>query len=280
MFNKNKNKNRFLQNLLVFISFVGLVIVLAEIVLNTQNQSLCVGDACKFVHLFDMYNILNWIGLGLFTYLLFTSVMNLWNIFYIEPFLKLRILILTGAIVVEGYFIGFQTWFLGKFCYYCLFIAGCIFLFAIVDYFYQKDFEKLSLSYIGAFAGFLAIFIASFLVKVPLKPFPDTKNYILFFDKNCPHCKKVEEFLDEIKISYLKYPVSQYKMLLGVLNIEGVPVLLIKDNGKIVFLYGEQNIRSWFENKGLVFSQDLLNLNYLEKDFNGGVCDPEKGVCK
>ncbi len=267
-----RTKNRFIKILLTIVSFAGFSLTLAEIVLNAQGQSICTTSACKLVHTFDAYNMLNWIGLTLFGYLFLTSLLDLLNIIFIEFFLRLRILIVTGAIIVEGYFIGLQTWFLGKYCFYCLTVASLIFLFAIFDYCYQKKSNSFAFIYGGAFAGALAVFIATALVNIPLKPIPQKGLPILVFKTDCEHCKNVAEFVQKEKLQVVKYPAKSFSPVMQVLGIKGVPVLIYKEKNNIEVVSGDKAIITWFKKK-------LHDPYFLSKQSvgEGGVCDITSG---
>ncbi len=274
MFTKTRNKS--IKIILTIISFAGFVLTLTEIVLNTQGQSLCTSSSCHVVHSFDAYNLLNWLGLLLFAYLFFTSFVDFLNIIFVESFLKLRILIVTGAIIVEGYFIGIQTWFLGKYCSYCLTIASLIFLFAILDYYYQRENSNFAFIYGGAFAGALAVFIATALVNIPLKPLPPTDSPILIYKENCKHCKIVEDFAKKEKIHIIQYPVREVFPLMQVLGIKGVPVLIYKHKKNIEIICGDKAIINWFKEISTGFY--LFPFQFEEKE---GVCDITSGKpCK
>ena len=263
-----KTKSKLLKVLLTIVSFAGLSLTLAEIVLNAQGQSICTTSACHIVHTFDTYNVLNWIGLFLFAYLFLTSLLDLINIFFIDFFLKLRVLVVTGAIIVEGYFIGLQTWFLGEYCIYCLAVAGFIFLFAILDYYYQKKDNTFAFIYGGAFAGALAVFVATFLVNIPLRPIPQKGVPLLVFKKNCEHCKNVAAFVEKEKIQVVKYPAKVFIPVMQVFGIKGVPILVYQGKNKVEIVTGDKDIIEWFKRK-------LKDSSFLfqQANFEGGVCD-------
>jgi uncharacterized membrane protein len=271
-----KTKNKLIKILLTIISFAGLSLTLAEIVLNAQGQSICTTSACQLVHTFDAYNLLNWIGLCLFGFLFFTSLLDLINIIFIDFFLRLRVLVVTGAIIVEGYFIGLQTWFLGEYCFYCLTVAGLIFLFAILDYYYQKKNNGFAFIYGGAFAGALAVFLATFLVNVPLRPIPQKGVPLLIFKKDCEHCQNVAKFVKKEKLQVLRYPAKSFIPVMQVLGIRGVPVLIYPGKNGVEIVVGDKPIIEWFKKK-------LKDPYFLSQQahFEGGVCDITSGKpCK
>ena len=242
-----KPKYNFLKFILFFISLLGFLFILLEIIFNFKGQSLCKTEGCQIVHIFDVYNILNWIGLIFFVYLLFTSIIDISNIFFINFFLNLRVFLISLAIIVEGYFLTIQTWFLGKFCQYCLIIAFLFLLFMIIDYLYQKNFNKFSYLYTLSLFGSIAIFITGFIVNIPLKPIKLDSKPLIIYEKGCNHCREVINYTKNHKIDINVYEIKKFWSALRIFNINSVPVLIYQSNNKITLIIGKNDIIQWFK---------------------------------
>ncbi len=155
----------------------------------------------------------------------------------------------------------------------------------------QALLEKVSL----AVCGFLAAFIATGLWLKPLnqkdlKPLlisPESKKIaILIYEEDCPHCHHVIDFCkkEREKIKGLSVYLCEQKeaaALLRLLDIPGVPVLVVEDTNEKEVLVGEGSILAYLkeitnshpqekEDKSILSPQDLL-----PPVWDGGVCTPE-----
>ncbi|MBO8144425.1 MAG: vitamin K epoxide reductase family protein [Thermodesulfobacterium sp.] len=248
----NINRIKFLH---LLISLIGLSLIGIEIYLNSKNASLCKTEACTLVHIFDNYGVLNYIGLAMFFYLFLISILDILN-FHLGFFLKLRTYLLFLSVMVEGYFIGFQTWFLNTYCQYCLTIAVLLFLAFFLDYFYpEKEAsllfikkEKKNQLYKIAILGFASVVFATWLVNVSLKTL-DLSLPILIYKEDCIHCKEVISYAKEKNIKIKLYPAKDVIPLMRIVNINSVPLLLEKVGDKILIIKGKKEIEIWFNEK-------------------------------
>jgi len=239
-----------------FLSLIGLILIALEIYLSFHQKTLCQTKGCFLVHTFDTYDILNYIGILLFFYLTISSLFDLLD-FQIFWFLNLRTYILALAVIIEGYFIGFQKWILNEYCLYCLTVAGLLFLCFFLDY--KLPFkEKILLSdthaskditiYKIAILGSFSLFFITSLVKIPFKPLK--LNYpILVYKKNCPFCKEVEKFAKKHNIPLNLYKADEVMSLVRLLNYNNVPILIYKENGKTIVIEGAEDIKNWLKKK-------------------------------
>ncbi|AIH04428.1 MULTISPECIES: hypothetical protein [Thermodesulfobacterium] len=253
----------FNQYLLLVVVFFGFVLNLYEVYLQFKNSSLCKTDACLMIHLFDRLGILNYLGVLVFAVVLGLTLLDLKIKSYALK--RLRLFILGLCLVVEGYFIGFQAFFLQEYCQFCLVVALTIFLAFVLDVFSQKAF---SWGFLG-FSGFLALFTAVFLVNISLKPiFLDYP--VVVYQQNCPNCKVVEEYVINNKIPVRFYEVSKVYALMRIAGIREVPTLLYREDNSLLVLVGKNTILNWLKenypmlelSQGREFSKNLK-----EKDF-------------
>ncbi len=246
------NRLRFLY---LLISITGLILIGTEIYLNLKRTSLCQTEGCAIVHIFDKYNTLNYLGFLIFFYLFLVSLLDILN-FHLGFFLKLRTYLLSLSVIVEGYLIGLQTWVLNTYCQYCLFVASLLFLAFFLDYFYSK--KGLSSFFIKkrentsiykiSFLSFISVFLATYLVNLSLKPL-NFKSPIIVYEKDCIYCEEVISYAKEKNIEVKLYEIKDVLPLAKIININSVPILLSKENGRIVIINGKEEIKKWFDVK-------------------------------
>lgn len=185
---KNGKKiNQLLQYAILLLVVLGLTITSLEFYLSLQEKSLCKNESCIIVHSYDRYQILTPLGI-LFFFVLFILVTS--EIFFETPkssfFRKTRLFLLSIATLVEGYLVGFQVWFIGNLCTFCLTVAAIIFLTFVCEIFYQKAKPTLFFTICGS----LGIFLSTFLVGENLKPL-ELKLPILIYKKTALTARKL-----------------------------------------------------------------------------------------
>jgi hypothetical protein len=252
----------FNQYLLLVVVLFGFVLNVYEVYLQFKNSSLCKMDACMLIHLFDRLGVLNYLGVLVFAVVLGLTLLDLKIKSYALK--RLRLFILGLCLLVEGYFIGFQTFFLQEYCQFCLVVASTIFLAFVLDVFSQKAF---SWGFLG-FSGFLALFTAVFLVNISLKPiFLDYP--VVVYQQNCPNCKVVKEYVINNKIPVRFYEVSKVYALMRIAGIREVPALLYREDNSLLVLVGKNTIIKWLkENYPMLepFQEKEFSKNLKEKD--------------
>lgn len=238
----------FLKLCLFFTSFLGFFLVLTEVFLNSRDTSLCTSQSCVLVHGFDAYGVLNWMGLLLSVFLFLTSLLDLAGLCgerALNCLLKLRTLAVSSAVLAEGYLTGIQTWYLGKFCHYCLAFAGLLLLFAVFDFTYQRKRDDFALTHLKALVGALVIFALTSIVKVSLTPIPDAGLPVIVYEKGCSHCRSVMDYASVNGVKFLKVPAKDVMPLFYVLRLKGVPVLIHKTETSCEVVSGEERIKKW-----------------------------------
>jgi len=254
-------------------SIIGLILVTSEIYLNLQQKTLCQSEGCFLVHIFDTYNLLNYIGALLFFCLVIISFLDLLEI-KLTQLLNLRTYILALAVIVEGYFIGFQKWILNEYCSYCLTVASLIFLCFLLDYklplkekslFLSNEISKNTSIYKMAFLGSFSLFLATFLVKIPLKPL-EFNSPVLIYKKDCPHCEEVKKFAKEHNISLKLYDVRGAFSLIRLLKYNNVPILIYKEKDKTLIIEGEENIKNWLKEKYGIEEKESFEREYKKPE--------------
>lgn len=75
---------------------------------------------------------------------------------------------------------------------------------------------------------------------------PLTTKFTLIQSEQCEHCKETKAFLDENKIKYEKVDFTSYSGLLSNLNINKIPLLIVKNSDdNILLLNGVSEIKNY-----------------------------------
>jgi hypothetical protein len=280
---RNPQSNR-IKFFYLLIGLLGVSLIGFEIYLNSKNASLCKTEGCFLVHIFDTYGILNYIGLAIFAFIFITALLDLLN-FYLGFFLRLRTYLLALSIIVEGYFIGFQTWFLKTYCQYCLIIASLLFLALLLDFLYpEKEIELFSLRkgkrvyiYKMSLLGFFSIFFATYLVNFPLKTL-EFSSPVLIYKEDCPYCEDVISYTKTKNIKIKLYKAKDVIPFMETLNLNSVPLLINNERNKVVVIEGKDEIINWFEEKyGVKKEEFIKNKREVEKKLEKVYKIEEKG---
>ncbi len=256
----------------LLVSILGLSLIGIEIYLNSHNTSICKTEGCILVHIFDNYGVLNYIGFAIFFYLFLIALLDIFN-FFLGFLLKLRTYILALSIVVEGYFLGFQSWYLKAYCDYCLIIAGFLFLAFFLDYLYPEKSvallsvkkEKKASIYKISILGFFSVFLATFLVHFSLKPL-NLDLPVIIYEKGCPHCREVISYAKKNNIKIKLYSVKSVISLMKIFDIHTVPLLIDREGKRLVLLKGENEIKNWFNNKYKIKKEEVNDKKAKRKD--------------
>lgn len=254
---EEKRIDKILRYLIFLLSGVGLLVTSLELYLSFQDRSICKSEACVIVHSYDKYETLNLIGVVLFFLLFVLAIFEMSSKdFRSFSFLRrVRFLAVSIAVLVEGYLIGFQTWFIREFCGFCLGVATIIFLIFFCEIFYQK----LKLPSFLVLCGFVSLFISTFLVGVELKAL-SFDNPVIIYKEDCSHCKEVLDYARKNEIPIKTYHVKEAYSLMSLLRIKEVPTLIYREDKSIAVLVGKGNILEWFQENykpiGLVSQKD------------------------
>lgn len=259
---KEENKiNKLLKYTIFLLTSLGLIITSLELYLSFQEKSLCKSESCFVVHSYDRYGILNSLGVFFFFVLFLLTIPEVFlkNYRTFSFFRKVRFFLLSVAILIEGYLVGFQTWLIGEFCSFCLGIGAIILSVFICEIIYQKA------KFVGFLitCGFLSIFLSMFFVGERLKPL-NFEFPILVYKENCPHCKEVIEYVKKNEIPIKTYNVKEVYSLLNFLKINEVPILIYKEDKDLFFFVGKNSILEWLQKNYRAFK----NYSLIEKNLN------------
>ncbi len=285
-----------LFSLFLCVSITWMVILFIEYFLNILGTSLCTKSACKVVALlagrFTHAQIVL-MGILYFLGLIILGILGIIN-FRLLPLLPAYALVGTST---ELILIMRQLLEYGTFCAICVFNAIGVFIttFLVFFLFFKEAFfsvKRSLLMVLATISGFLWGFYIS-AINLPVLSYP----MVLVVKENCSHCRKVEAFIlghdlqRKIKILNIKEVFPLFRML----NLEGIPVLIVNDGLRRIFLVGDKEILKYLKStskkekvqgklqKGksssLTFENFTENgLNLFEFKENEG-CNNKTGVC-
>lgn len=225
----------------VFLPFVLLAYIGIETYLRLQNTSLCEGVGCKlagellkFDHIY-----LNYLGLAGVLSLIFLGYRSLKNTFFETLFF----IALYAAIAFEATIIVYQFIANPEPCVFCLSIFSSLLVIAL--------FSRIK-HFVFVIAAVLSIFVGLSILTIPQnRSFVTTPGLYLIQSETCSHCKKVKKYFAEHKISYTDISAKEInaKGFLKFIDINSIPVLVIKEPSGITILKGDKKIIAYFQTK-------------------------------
>lgn len=241
---EEKRIDKILRYIILLLSAVGLILTSSELYLSFQDRSICKSEACVLVHSYDKYGTLNLIGTVFFFFLFVFLVLEIIskNLKAFSFLKRIRFFVVSMAVLVEGYLIGFQTWFIKEFCGFCLGVATIIFLIFFCEMLYQR----LKLPSFLVLCGFAGLFISTALVGVELRAL-SFDNPVVIYKEDCSHCKEVLDYAQKNEIPIKAYHIKEAYALMSLLRIKEVPTLIYREDGSISILVGKRNILEWFQ---------------------------------
>ena len=196
---------------------------------------------------------------------------------------------LAGSLAVEGYFTGFQAWFTGKPCYFCLGVAFMVITLNAIYWFNQgKSFSKSKELPAGVYV-FLApvvVFIAMALIQVPLKGLPVTQKVpIVIYQKGCPHCRELIQDAKKAGVQIKTIEAKKALSLLTQLEIKGVPVTIRKKGETLIIGEGTETGKEILKlnekkNEKKNFSPILLPFQIQTESQSKGMCSIGSKKCE
>ncbi|MCS7214840.1 MAG: hypothetical protein RMI30_00745 [Thermodesulfovibrio sp.] len=238
-----------------FLYLFAFLVILTETILNIYGKSVCTTEGCRIVESFvkggNLFLLFS--GLFLFGTLFFISIYKFPKSF--DSFVEyVHSGILIGALSVEGYLLGFQTFIIKEFCFFCITVFGLIFIGSLLRMF-EKRYEM-----ILSFSGFVSIFLMTYVVNPEISHIPSNK-YTLVYSKDCIHCEEVIQFCKSNSISIQTVEAKNITGILKSLRIDYVPVLFCDEGDIRKIIIGPDNIKDY-----------LLTTKAFSKDKKEGLC--------
>ncbi len=222
-----------MKKLFNILALAGLLLTTLELILKFSHSSICNSTGCLLAEssLIIPHKVLIMLGIITFLSLFVLSVLN-------KESLIDEILIVVFSL--EGVLVGYQLFRLNNICYFCISVFFIFVFLALL-----RILQKRWLVLVG-FASFLSVFLMFAALKPTASSNLPNSNAILIYKTSCPHCEKVERFIYEKGLKIKKVNVTKCVGFLKSLGIEAVPVLIIKEKGKIEIVIGDNNIINFF----------------------------------
>jgi hypothetical protein len=149
-------------------------------------------------------------------------------------------LVLITALAAEGFFIGYQIFWLPDLCLFCLSVLGIILILGLL---------RLLSDWKAAAAGFAALAVVLCFVGLVLPPrgmaLPSDKKMILFYSEDCRYCKDIKKEIDQSKFDITPLLVKDYTGTLKNLGVDSVPTLYVNGRYEKIILTGKEAIRRY-----------------------------------
>lgn len=223
----------------VFLPFLLLGYIALETYLKFQNTSLCGEVGCKLAGQLLKFDpiYLHYFGLISVFILVILGARSLKSTF----FETLYFMVLYAAIAFEATILGYQFLANPEPCLFCLGVFSSLLVIALFSHF--KNF-------IVILAAILAVYIALNTLAIPKNKAYVTQpgNYLIQSD-TCPHCIKVKTYFKDNNISYTPIPSKEVNArgFLKFVDINSIPVLIIKDASEMTVIKGDKQIIAHFD---------------------------------
>ena len=217
---------------------LGVALTLANFLLELDGKRLCHSEGCLVVDSFSKSDpLMNLLGFLFFGTALAGELLGL---------VELSGLLLTLALVSEGYLIGFQLFVIGKLCHFCfavfilVFVSNLLYLFRNLAE--GRDIKAILLG----FLGFFVVLFMVWFVNPKIEKLPKVENVVIY-SPNCPHCERVFSYCKSHNINATFVDINREKGLCHSLDLEEIPILVHRGDGKIEIIVGDEKILSYLK---------------------------------
>ncbi len=222
------------------VSVLGAIYLLVEAGLQVFGRSICVSGGCRLVAQLARFGDLSMILVG-FVALTFLALLSGLNRKKQSGLLDFAInLALIAALAAEGFFVGYQVFWLTEVCLLCLSVFGI---------FVSLGLLRLFAGWKEAAAGFAAFAVVLCFVGFVLPPrgtaLPSDKKMMLFYSTECPHCSEILEEIEKNKLEIIPVLVKDYTATLRNLGVDSVPTLFVNGRYEKLILTGKEAIRRY-----------------------------------
>jgi hypothetical protein len=234
-------KGRHLSTTYFFIvSVLGALYLLVEAGLQVFGRSICVSGGCRLVAQLARFGDLSMILIG-FMALTFLALLSGLNRKKQSGLLDFAInLALIAALAAEGFFVGYQIFWLTEVCLLCLSVFGI---------FVSLGLLRLLGGWKEVAAGFAGLVVVLCFVGFVLPPrgtaLPSDKKMMLFYSTECPHCSEILEEIEKNKLEIIPVLVKDYTATLRNLGVDSVPTLFVNGRYEKLLLTGKEAIRRY-----------------------------------
>lgn len=237
----------------VFLPFLLFVYIGIETYLKLQHTSLCGEVGCKLAGELLKFDLiyLNYFGLLGVLSLGFLGYRSLKSRFFETLFF----IVLYAAITFEATIIAYQFIANPEPCIFCLGVFSSLLIIALFSQ--VKHFAIV-------IAAVLSILLGLSTLTIPQnRSFITTPGLYLIQSETCSHCKKVKQYFAEHHMDYTSISSTEINArgFLKFIDINSIPVLVIKESSEITILKGDKKIIAHFEtqSKEEVLSPEIVS---------------------
>ncbi len=224
----------------VIVSVLGALFLLVEAGLQVFGRSICVSGGCGLVAQFARFGDLSIILIGFMAMAFLALLSGLNRRRRSGPLDSAINLALIAALAAEGFFVGYQVFWLMEVCLLCLSVFGIFVCLGLL---------RLFAGWKEAAAGFAAFAVVlcfvGFVLPPPGKTLPSGQKMILFYSTECPHCREIKEEIDKGHLDITPVLVKEYASTLKTLGVDSVPTLFVNGRYEKLLLTGKESIRRY-----------------------------------
>lgn len=219
--------------------------------------TICESDGCEASKSLLKINqsILYILALIGFVFLTIVGNYNIKTNFSLKPMIRMFNYFLGLILICETVLITYLIVKTGEICTICSIFYSLIWVnFIITSHFNSIDEKELkeqtiNFKFILLCVGLIVLILHMILDIKSDKDIKTIQNkYTLLQSESCSHCKATKEYLKNKNIEYSKERFEDYIGLFNTLNIKTIPVMVVKEDDKIVILNGENQVKNYFDN--------------------------------
>lgn len=219
------------------VSVLGALYLLVEAGLQVSGRSICVAGGCGLVTQLARFGDLSMILIGSIA-LAFLALLSGLNWRRRSGLLDFAInLALIAALAAEGFFVGYQIFWLSEVCLLCLSVFGI---------FVSLGLLRLFAGWKEVAAGFAAFAVVLGCVGFVLPPrgqaLPVDKKMMLFYSTECKHCLEIKEEIDKNKLDITPVLSKEYTATLRNMGVNSVPTLFVNGRSEKLIITGKEAI--------------------------------------
>ncbi len=222
------------------LSVLGSLYLLLEAGLQVFGRSICVSEGCGLVARMARFGDLSTVFIGFMALGLLALLSGL-SLRRQSGLLDSAInLALIGALAAEGFFVGYQIFWLPEMCLFCLSVFGLFLTLGLLRW--VAGWKETA----AGFAAFALVLCFVGLVLPPRGPaIPSDKKMILFYSEECRHCSEIKEEISKSKLEITPMLVKDYTAALKSLGVNSVPTLFVNGRYEKLILTGKEAIRRY-----------------------------------
>ena len=245
----------------VILPLLLILYIAIETYAKLNHTSICSTTGCELAGELLKFNslYLNYFGaLGA----LFVAFFG-WLSLRRESFEKLFYITLYAAIAFESIMIIYQVIANPEPCIFCLGVYGGLLAIALLS-----NWRYLLYATPAIVALFLSM--ASLSITQNRALITEDGTYLIH-SESCLHCKKVKDYFAQQNIEYHKISIydTNARFFIKQLDIQSIPVLVIKEKNSTRVLKGDKAILEYFENRGKKRTEASEQTKASESIYNG-----------